>query len=273
MKGLAITLTLLSLAVLSGCGQKDSAQVQTPHQTQPRPRVINSHLKISGLSESQSYALRGVDQSWPGTGDNNLVLAANKQTSNYFVIFDGSGSMNSKACGDGNKRITVAKRAIRSFFDALPKDSNVGLIIFDSRGARQVQALQPNNPTRLKQITDNAVAGGGTPLGRSLDFASHKLQLQGQKQQGYGQYNIVVLTDGVANDENMMTKTVNDIVTHTPINIHTIGFCLGSHHALNRKGVINYQPAANSAELVKGLNSVLAESPSFTSDSFSSVNN
>ncbi|AUI88023.1 hypothetical protein BS333_16750 [Vibrio azureus] len=260
MKRIRCSLALLSLVILAGCDQE---KVLADNDNEKTHQFL-----ISGLTPKQSYALRGADQSWPGTDDKKLILSKEKETSNYYVIFDSSGSMDERGCGNGERRIDVAKRAIGNFFDALPKNSNVGLILFDEKGARDVVPLKKNDPLILKAVTNNAVAGGGTPLGLTLGYASEKLQEQGQKQQGYGEYNIVVLTDGQAGDEEKMIKVVNDIIANTPINIHTIGFCLGEHHALNKSGIINYQPASNATELVEGLKSVLAESSSFKDDSF-----
>ncbi|MCY9844568.1 vWA domain-containing protein [Vibrio caribbeanicus] len=261
MKFLPNSLTLLSLSILIGCGQAQANKEKEEEQP----------ITVSGLTEVESYALRGSDQSWPGTGDEKLILSKDKATANYYVIFDGSGSMEDTRCGNGERRIDVAKRAIGTFFDALPKNSNVGLILFDKKGARDAVPLKRNNPSRLKAVTDGAIAGGGTPLGSTLEYASEKLREQGQKQQGYGEYNIVVLTDGKAGDEEKMIRVVNDITAQSPISLHTIGFCLGDRHALNKYGVINYQPASDAAELVRGLKSVLAESSSFTSNSFSAA--
>jgi Ca-activated chloride channel homolog len=269
MKGLRLSLTLLSLSILAGCGQEETNKASTTAKETEKEKV--HQIKISGLTPNQSYALRGADQTWPGTSNESLILSKDKETANYYVIFDGSGSMEDTNCGDGERRIDVAKRAIGTFFDVLPKNSNVGLILFDGHGAREAVPLKKNDPSLLKSVTDSAIAGGGTPLGLTLEYASQKLQVQGQKQQGYGEYNIVVLTDGQAGDEDKMIRVVNDITANTPINIHTIGFCLGDHHTLNKHGVINYQPASDAAELVQGLKSVLAESSSFTSDSFSAA--
>ncbi|PSV69642.1 vWA domain-containing protein [Photobacterium angustum] len=263
MKNILLPLTLISLSLLAGCGQAESSKSAAQEET--------DQIIVSGLTSKQSYALRGADQSWPGTADEKTILLKDKNIANYYVIFDGSGSMLDTSCGDGKRRITVAKDAIGTFFDALPKNSNVGLFVFDNNGYREVSPLQKNHASQLKAITNNVVAGGDTPLGKTLEIASNSLRTQGQKQQGYGEYNIVVLTDGQANNESKMMSVVNKITSETPINIHTIGFCLGNNHMLNQQGVINYQPASNAAELVKSLKSVLAESSSFTSDSFSAM--
>ncbi len=265
------SLALLTTALLSACGGEQSSQAPASGSQAQAQESTQSSAKAAFKEFAHSYALRGADQSWPGSADDTLVLADNKEAANYYVIFDGSGSMEEQGCGDGQRRIDVAKRAIGTFFDALPKHSNVGLIIFDSQGARDAVPLKPNDPTLLKQITSGSQAGGGTPLGETLNYAHDKLMIQGQKQLGYGEFNIVVLTDGAASDKQMMEDAVADITAKSPINIHTIGFCLGEKHALNKKGVVNYQPAANAAELIKGLKTVLAEAPSFDSESFSDL--
>ncbi|WP_194435381.1 vWA domain-containing protein [Vibrio fluminensis] len=255
MKNLYCSVAMgLAAISLGGCSEAET-------------KITSAIKSVSGV-KGESYAFRGADQSWPGAGNADLVLADNKDTANYYVIFDGSGSMQETECGNGSQRIEVAKQAVGTFFDALPKNANVGLIIFDAKGTRNAVPLKPNDPDLLKSFTNDSSFGGGTPLGYTLDYAYKELMKQGQMQQGYGEFNIVVLTDGAASDPDDMEKAIEHITYNSPVSLHTIGFCLGDSHALNKKGVINYQPAANAAELVKGLQSVLAESPSFDTASF-----
>jgi Ca-activated chloride channel homolog len=51
--------------------------------------------------------------------------------------------------------------------------------------------------------------------------------------------------------------------------MHTIGFCLGSRHSLNQKGVVLYKSASDQSSLTAGLESVLAESEDFNVSNFS----
>jgi hypothetical protein len=55
----------------------------------------------------------------------------------------------------------------------------------------------------------------------------------------------------------------------TPINIYSIGFCIGENHALNQPGRTFYKAADNPAALRKGLEEVLAESETFDETEFS----
>jgi Ca-activated chloride channel family protein len=85
------------------------------------------------------------------------------------------------------------------------------------------------------------------------------LQKQAQRQLGYGEYYLVVVTDGEA-DRETTPVIVNKIVSESPVIISTIGFCIGEGHSLNRPGLTMYHDATNLEQLNQGLESVLAES-------------
>lgn len=245
---------LLTAAIgvtLSACGEQ-SVKTNT---TQP-----NTYTPV--------YAMRGADLSWPGAASNDIQLASNLQAKNYYFVFDGSGSMEDQACGDGRQRIDTAKDAFIEFIDEVSPDDNTGLFLFDSRGARQELALGNNQSEQMKTVIKHASPGYKTPLGAAISVGYEQLQIQAQKQQGYGEYHLVILTDGIASDERTMVQQVDRISALSPINLHTIGFCIGEGHTLNRKGIVNYQSAQNAKELVSGLRAVLAESESFDVNSF-----
>jgi hypothetical protein len=73
----------------------------------------------------------------------------------------------------------------------------------------------------------------------------------------------VIVTDGEASGGEDPTKVVNKILKRSPVIIHTIGFCIGEDHSLNQHGRILYKAANNPGDLRKGLQNVLAESPTF----------
>jgi Ca-activated chloride channel family protein len=250
-------LLIASAVTLVACGK---APPQTKAQQAGSASTVDS---------STSYALRGADHSWPGEAGEDVLLVKDNKVRNFYVIFDGSGSMEETGCGDGKQRIVAAKQSITTFFNAVPKESNVGLLVFDSMGLREVTPLKPIDVQMLSTKINQITAGSGTPLGKSLKIAYQQLSEQGRKQQGYGEYHIVVITDGAASDKAAMNDMVGSIVANSPINLHTIGFCLGSKHALNKKGIVNYRSASNVAELVNGLKDVLAEAESFDTTSFS----
>jgi hypothetical protein len=59
------------------------------------------------------------------------------------------------------------------------------------------------------------------------------------------------------------------MLAETPIVVHTIGFCIGEDHVLNQPGRTFYLAADSREDLERGLDSVLAEAPSFDVAAFS----
>jgi hypothetical protein len=94
------------------------------------------------------------------------------------------------------------------------------------------------------------------------------LTKQGIQQFGYGEYTMVVITDGQASNKTRLNDLVQFILNNSPIQIYTIGFGIGTHHTLNQPGLTQYKPAENLAELQKGLKDVLAEAETFDETEF-----
>jgi len=259
---------LLSLILIQGCSPDKAASTgATPHASSEPPKQV---LVVDAKS-AKHYALRGADDSWPEKSRQDIELANDKTARNFYLVFDGSGSMNSSKCTNGSTRIATAKNTVKQFLNFVPKDSNLGLFVFDNSGAKEVSPLQPINVELVSALIDKIKAGSNTPIGVALNEAYNQLSIQAQKQQSYGEYNIVVITDGEATNAAYMETLVKKIVANSPINIHTIGFCIGASHALNKPGVINYQSASNAKELLTGLTGVLAEAPAFNPSLFEGV--
>ncbi len=194
-----------------------------------------------------------------GTGD---VITDPDQMSkkNYYIILDGSGSMT------GNK-LAVAKVALKKFISLIPRDANIALTVFDRNGNYE-RASFGSTRMKLSSEIDRVSAGGQTPLGRSIEIAGENLEKQSKKQLGYGEYNLVIITDGQATDVRRMKRAVKKILDEGPIVIHTIGFQIGRGHPLNQPGKIYYRTANNFDELSKGLEEVLGEIEDFTVKKF-----
>ncbi|HLB31667.1 MAG TPA: vWA domain-containing protein, partial [Gammaproteobacteria bacterium] len=121
----------------------------------------------------------------------------------------------------------------------------------------------------LVETLDRVSASGGTPLKTSIQHAARALTDQGRRQLGYGEYHLVVITDGAHMPESEDPRgVVEDILGRTPIIIHTLGFCIGERHSLNQPGRIQYKSANNRHDLETGLSEVLAESPDFSLQQF-----
>ncbi|HEV8096565.1 MAG TPA: vWA domain-containing protein, partial [Burkholderiales bacterium] len=128
---------------------------------------------------------------------------------------------------------------------------------------REQIPLAPGNRDRFKAVLAQVRAGGGTPLQSSITQAYAKLEVQGARQLGYGEYHLVVVTDGEASDGQDPTAAVKVILDRSPVVLHTIGFCIGPKHSLNQPGRTIYKAADDPNQLRQHLSDVLAEAPRF----------
>jgi len=182
---------------------------------------------------------------------------------NYYVILDGSGSMKDVACSGKVSKFQSASTALKDFFTTIPADANVGLFIFDEHGISEKVGLGINNRKQLRESLDAATPGGNTPLSTAIRAGYQALTTQAGKQLGYGEYHLVVVTDGDASKGYDPTREVNRIIDMTPIVIHTIGYCIGKGHSLNQPGRTLYTTVDNAQSLGRELKAVLAESETF----------
>ncbi len=227
-----------------------------PAQTKPQTQTAEPQKPVVGV--------------WPyiKAGGESLSLADSMTAKNIVMVFDGSGSMNDSGCSGNQTKIEVAKKVVKEWADLVPVETNLGLIVFDKKDFSIRLPLGRDNRLQFREEIDKVVAKYKTPLTKSLHTAFNMLTEQGQKQLGYGDYTIVVVTDGVANDVKALKRRVDAILANSPVMIHTIGFCINDNHALNTRGRTVYKAANNPAELRQGLQDVLAESESFDISGF-----
>ncbi len=239
-------------------------EVMTPTTTnQPDS---SRHSKPQAVSNV--YALRAADNTWPTLEDTQVDLSDDLSRKNYYLVFDGSGSMEDSRCSSGKQKIRVAKTAVIEFLAKIPRDANIGMLAFDNSGAYERVVLGQNSSARAVNAVQNVRTGGGTPLDSAIRLGYRALTEQAKRQLGYGEYHLVVITDGEASSGQDPSSIVDKIASSSPIVLHTIGFCISGDHSLNQAGITLYKSANNPAELARGLDSVLAEASDFSVDAF-----
>jgi len=87
------------------------------------------------------------------------ILGEPSMNRNFYIIFDGSGSMASYL--DGEIKIVGAKKAIVKFLAQIPQDVNMGLYLFDDYGRREVVPLQPIDKERLLEAINESLLKKG----------------------------------------------------------------------------------------------------------------
>jgi len=231
----------------SGQQHATSGNPSAPHPVTPDPKGVWPYLD---------------EQSKQASLSDDLLR------SNYYVVFDGSGSMSQKGCsGDTSKEI-AAKNALVEFSRIVPANANLGMLVFDDHGISERTPLGINNREQFRLQVRQTYANRGTPLYSSIKMAYNKITQQAKKQLGYGEYHIIIVTDGEADDNENPRKLVDKIISSTPIVIQTIGFCINTRHSLNQPGKTIYKAATDIQSLKQGLKDVLAESPSFSAQQF-----
>lgn len=218
-----------------------------------------------------TYASRGVDNTWPKMATNQRALASNLLAKNYYVVLDGSGSMGYETCTRGGSRLSASKNAISEFVNAVSLDSGLGLFAFDSQRIGELVPIGQNQHQKVIKALNGVRAGGGTPLKTAVIKGVRALTEQAKKQLGYGEYHLVIVTDGEANYGEEPSSAVRQLVNGTPITLHTIGFCIDGTHSLNQPNVAIYRKADDIEALRRGLNDVLAEAPDFDATQFDTI--
>jgi len=182
---------------------------------------------------------------------------------NFYFIFDVSGSMNESCAGE--RKIDGAKMAIYEFLKAVPEDVNIGLMLLGVKndyGIEEVVPLGKDNLDQFKAQIENAEPTGSTPLSNAIIVSSQKLIAQYKKQLGYGEYRLIVITDGIATNPEYFVTNLKLLQRYPFIALYGIGLCIDTDHALKDYS-IKYTDAYNYEEFGKALQETLSELETF----------
>lgn len=258
-KPLFIIIIFLPLLFFTGCAED-------PQPAKQAPKTASPPAAAKPQPQPQPSAR---ETTWPFVSEAQIngSLAENLTARNFILIFDGSGSMGESDCAGSSRKIDIAKKAVVAWSKSVPSDANLGLYTFHNQGVSTLPLASGSREAFMETI-DRIYPGGKTPLAQAMLHAYRAFTEQGRRQLGYGEYTIVVVTDGIANDPEALQKTVDAILARTPIIVYSIGFCIGDQHSLNQPGRTIYTSADNPAQLQEGLQKVLAESEAFDESEF-----
>ena len=229
-------------------------------------------VAISNVESSSSTAASGpedFDDPIEIPLDEEMPGAETSMVRNFYFIFDGSGSMKSEpggACrGDQSfgSKLEGARWAVGEFLAKVPDDVNIGLYLFDRDGRREVVPLGVGNRQQFMGAVDDIRAGGGTPLAEGINYGAQRLVVQYKRQLGYGEYRLVVVTDGRADKIPEAAR----YAAHFGMPIYAIGLCIDEDHPL-RRFAVSYRAADSFDDLAQGLEETLAELPDFDATEF-----
>ncbi len=210
----------------------------------------------------QRFTTWNVVKAWALLGGLLLpqLLVAESLRDNIVVILDASGSMKHAMRKSGRQKMQVAKEALREVLVRSVKETtNLGILVF-SAGNLKNDVLYPLGPVdraKLEQVIMLPEPGRGTPLGTYLKKGGDLLLAQREKQEGYGTYRLLVVTDGEANDPKLVDSFLPDILSRG-ITVDVIGVDMDSNHPLATR-VDSYRKADDPQALAAAISEVLAE--------------
>lgn len=183
-------------------------------------------------------------------------VAVGQQT--VVIVFDDSGSMDDPMTSTGERRIDTAKRALTNVLDKLPEDTKVGVLALNSQvnGSSWIVPLGRIDESEWRGDVASLEAVGGTPLGEYLKTGANAL-LEARDEQIYGEYRLLVVTDGEANDPAFVDGIIPQILGRG-ITIDAIGVDMQSDHSLATK-VNSYRRADDDTSLQEAISQVFAE--------------
>ncbi len=189
-----------------------------------------------------------------GNGESDL------HTDNIIIILDASGSMNEKFRADQSKsKMDAAKEALKEVLSKVPENTHIGLLVFSGSNVQNdwVYPLGPKNTEQLLAAIELPQPGGGTPLGKYMRIGTNRLLEQREKQYNYGNYRLLIVTDGRAQDEEKVAQYTPEILDRQ-IRVDVIGVDMQTDHLL-AKDADSYRRADNPGELVAAVTEILAE--------------
>lgn len=173
------------------------------------------------------------------------------------IVFDDSGSMDERMRSTGVRRIDAAKQALSNVLEQLPEDTQVGVLALNSTvdGSAWIVPLGEIDASWRANVA-SLEAVGGTPLGEYLKAGADAL-LEARAKQIYGEYRLLVVTDGEANDSDLVDTFLPQILARG-LTIDAIGVDMESDHSLATK-VNSYRRADDDSSLEEAISQVFAE--------------
>jgi uncharacterized protein YegL len=187
------------------------------------------------------------------------VAFAQEALDNVVIVLDASGSMGGRLPGSNMDKMTAAKTALKQVLKSVPENTHIGLLVFSAEGVTTdwIYPLGPRDDAKLSQAIDLPRPGGGTPLGAYVKKGADRLLEERAKQFGYGTFRLLVVTDGEAQDQQLVDRYTPEVVARG-IKVDVIGVAMNRRHTLATR-VHSYRSANDPASLQRALAEVFGE--------------
>lgn len=185
---------------------------------------------------------------------------------NVVIVLDASGSMKQKMRRSGVQKMQAAKAALKSVLRNVPQTTYIGLLVFSAKNLRNdwVYPLGPREEERLLEAIDQPIPESGTPLGEYIKIGADRLLEARAQQYGYGTYRLLIVTDGDANDPELVDRYTPEVLARG-ILVDVIGVDMKTDHTLASMAH-SYRRANDPDSLERAIREVFAELSSDAAD-------
>ncbi len=206
--------------------------------------------------------------SWVGSQAVAALPAAAK--ANVVVILDASGSMTEPMADGRTRKMDAAKEALRAVLAKTPQDVQIGLFVFGAKNINDgivggttygwAYPLGTRNDSRLTRAIGSPIPGYKTPLGSCIQMGASALLQERTREQGAGVYRLLIVTDGQADDPDVMEQTFSQAVANGII-VDVVGVLMKETHLLAARAH-RYYSADDPKALMLAVAQVFAETRS-----------
>jgi uncharacterized protein YegL len=185
---------------------------------------------------------------------------------NIIIVLDTSGSMSNYMQTAKKNRIVVAQDALVEVLSDLPESTNVGIVTFNG----WIYKLGPVDQAKMQRAIRNVQVGGGTPLYEYTKGAATELLKARANNQNVGVYKLLVVTDGIAGDEelntdqrdqdnNISTPGVLTDIINRGITVDAIGLDMQQDHPLSTQINGRYMRGDDQRSLTQAVKKLVGE--------------
>jgi len=164
------------------------------------------------------------------------------------IVVDASGSMRREFPGTSSYMMDILKDRIIKAVMAAPDYTDIGLLSFHDKGWVELEPTANRDVFRSK--IETLSADGPTLMNEALQSARKMLTLHAKVRQGLGDYEIIVITDGVVD---FVDKILREIQTMTPIGVRALSLGARQKDILRLPSGMACLPIENPNELDEAL--------------------
>ncbi|MDA0751533.1 MAG: VWA domain-containing protein [Verrucomicrobia bacterium] len=186
-------------------------------------------------------------------------LMGQSSIDHVVIVLDASGSMKQKMPSSNQPKMEAAKEALIEVLSNIPQTTHIGLLVFSAADVKDhwVYPLASRKDDELLPAIRNIRPNRGTPLGRYIKIGADRLLEERAKQFGYGTYRLLIVTDGEANDRNLVEQYTPEVLSRG-LRMDVIGVAMDRDHTLATK-VHTYRRANDANTLKQAIAEVFAE--------------